>query len=667
MTAGRVDTFLQLTKRASRGFRIVDAGPSADERGIALVMTLILLVLMSVLGLAMVLSMSSDMLINGYYRNYRGAFYAADSGLNIARQQLGNQTVLAFPLTPVTGWTAPPLADPSTTVSSYITTHYGASFTPLTGSSSGQAANSWSGSFEVVSNSKCWPNASPVPSVLSLAGTPTVTSTNSLGQNTGYQYVFNYNLCAMGRALASQQVDTSETGSLIVNISVPLSQTATTQTSFAAFGAFINNYSPCTGALIAGTMTGPMFTNGAWEFGSGGAYTFTDPVGQVNANADYWFGGNCIQSPNSSYKSGSQTIAPNFEQGLNVGQTAVALPANAFAQEWAVLDGKGTGEGSSAPTASQLNSVLKTISGTKYPSTGATSGVYLPYSSVSGTNTLSGGGLYVEGSAAVQLSIGNDTASPSNPTQIYTITQGGTTTTITTDPGANTTTVSSGSTVLTLAGVPENLTGTIAQPGTMLYVDGTITSLSGTGQGQPAVQDGSQITITAAGNVDITGDLLYKTEPVTTTQNQIVAGTTPPCCAGTPVATLIPGSDKNQDIGIFTATGNIQLSSSYSNQNLEVDGSLAAIGQSCASNSCGFTVSGAINTFNNVGGQIQGNIFGANMQTENTYFDRRYTSRPGFAPPWFPSTTIQSVDITNAATPVLTPTMQRISWLTSPQ
>jgi hypothetical protein len=55
------------------------------------------------------------------------------------------------------------------------------------------------------------------------------------------------------------------------------------------------------------------------------------------------------------------------------------------------------------------------------------------------------------------------------------------------------------------------------------------------------------------------------------------------------------------------------------------------------------------------------------MTTENTYFDRRYTSVAGFAPPFFPSTTIQTVDITNAATPVVTPSVQRISWLTSPQ
>jgi len=99
-----------------------------------------------------------------------------------------------------------------------------------------------------------------------------------------------------------------------------------------------------------------------------------------------------------------------------------------------------------------------------------------------------------------------------------------------------------------------------------------------------------------------------------------------------------------------------------------VDGSLAAIGSGCASSSCGFTVSGYINTFNNVGGQIQSNIFSANMQTENTYFDRRFTAKANFAPPWFPSTTLPMVDIINALAPKITASQpQRLTWATYPQ
>jgi type II secretory pathway component PulK len=43
----------------------------STEQGAALVTTLLLLLLMTAMSLTMVLSVSSDMLINGYYRNYR--------------------------------------------------------------------------------------------------------------------------------------------------------------------------------------------------------------------------------------------------------------------------------------------------------------------------------------------------------------------------------------------------------------------------------------------------------------------------------------------------------------------------------------------------------------------------------------------------------------------
>lgn len=67
------------------------------EQGVALVITLLLLSLVTVLSLGMVIAFSSQTLIGGYYRNYRGAFYAADSGLNIARQQMMAQIVPSVP------------------------------------------------------------------------------------------------------------------------------------------------------------------------------------------------------------------------------------------------------------------------------------------------------------------------------------------------------------------------------------------------------------------------------------------------------------------------------------------------------------------------------------------------------------------------------------------
>ena len=86
------------------------------------------------------------------------------------------------------------------------------------------------------------------------------------------------------------------------------------------------------------------------------------------------------------------------------------------------------------------------------------------------------------------------------------------------------------------------------------------------------MQDGAAVTITARGNVTITGDVMYKTPPVTKTANAA-------CCPGTPAGTLIPGNDNGQVLGIFTATGDINLNNSYANGVMNIDASMATTAQ----------------------------------------------------------------------------------------
>jgi hypothetical protein len=121
-------------------------------------------------------------------------------------------------------------------------------------------------------------------------------------------------------------------------------------------------------------------------------------------------------------------------------------------------------------------------------------------------------------------------------------------------------------------------------------------------------------------------------------------------------------SSSNQVLGVFTASGAIILSSPYQDQNLETDASLVALGQDCPSNSCGFQVSGHINTWNNIGGQIQNNEFVCDLTTANTFYDQRFTQWRdiGFAPPWFPST--QTGGSYLPQFPQKTSTQQRASW-----
>jgi Tfp pilus assembly protein PilX len=656
MTGMMAEFRRQLTGRRRPAGRSPAHGGS--QSGIALIIALLLLSLMSVLGIVMMVSVNSDTLINGYYGNYRGSFYAADSGLNIARQQLVNNITTSVSMTPCSSWSttgatgctsAPLLTTNAGTILANLKTTYG-SFTAL---NAGQGANSWHEWFEIADNGTCVDNATITQTVpAGTLGTTPVTS---------FTYQVTYTLCAVGQAQGLQRVTTTETGGFTYTIAANSKVTVDTVESLSNFGAFLGSYPPCLGPLVPGTMSGNMYANGAWQFEPGGSYIFTNQVSQTNADADFWFGSNCIQSPTASYTHNGSTIAPNFEGGFQLGQPTKPLPANDFNQKWAVLDGMGCGEGSnicgsptspSPPTitASTLHSYgLTTATGTVYPTSGASSGVYLPYTG----HTLSptAGGIYVEGNAALKLSTGTDASN--NPTQIYTITQGSTVTTITINTAGNTTTVQqSGSPAVVLTGYPQNLDVSPAQQGTMIYVNGTITGLAGPAQGVPAIQNNYQTTITANGNVDITGDLIYANERVTLT-----AADTPTC------GTSSTAACDTQELGIFTATGNINLQSPYSNKNLEVDGSLAAISSQCVSlpNSCGFTVTGSINTFNNVGGQIQYNIFSANMNTENTYFDG------SVAPPFFPSTTMSAVDITTPLAPTVTTTQQRQSWITSPQ
>src|SRR3984957_16888228 len=83
-----------------------------NQQGITLVTTLLLLTLLMGMSLTMVLAVSSESLINGYYGRYRGSFYAADSGVAAARQQLMN--LLGAYVTPGFSAASSPIGAPAT-------------------------------------------------------------------------------------------------------------------------------------------------------------------------------------------------------------------------------------------------------------------------------------------------------------------------------------------------------------------------------------------------------------------------------------------------------------------------------------------------------------------------------------------------------------------------
>ena len=428
--------------------------PRAAERGVALVITLLFLALLTVLSLGMVIALSSQTLIGGYYRNYRASFYAADSGLNIARQQLQAQILAGVPGT----WSNPPIADPAglaSTASSAINSSYGSSTTL----NAGTAGQSWAEQFQVTNVTfGLAPNSPTITSYNTSAGgcTPVIPCP------TGFQYVYNYSLSVVGAAQGSEQQTVTESGTMTMNVT---GQSGSSSQAFSFFGAFVDDYPPGIGPLVPGTMTGPMFTNQSWEFMANqppwtSPYIFTDPLGQVGSQVDYWdtgWGQHWVAGP--SYGSGANLIAPSFEGGLYLNQTAVAEPTNTFNQEEAVIDGNGQ-----AMTPAQTTAALTTLQNVAGQPYSGGQGVYMKASTSCGTVAppcMAGGGFYVEGAADVQLIPSGSTA------QVYVITQGTTVTTITITPPSGTSTgttvISNGTTTETLNGVPMNTLASQAQ------------------------------------------------------------------------------------------------------------------------------------------------------------------------------------------------------------
>jgi Tfp pilus assembly protein PilX len=630
-------------------------GRKDGQRGVALLTTLVLLLLLTGLSLAMVMSVKSDMLVNGFYRNYRGSFYAADSGLNIVRNDFALQVEAnALPTFSLNQQPIPPGTD-----AIVLASIQGKYNTPQKLTGTGNTANSWPESFQITNvtfqQSSCTVNGGNNP------------CTNPTGNVTGYTYVYSYSLTSVGHSKGTEQQTLIENGTL--TLAATLAPTKT-KTSFAAWGMFIDQFPICSGTLVPGTITGPVFTNGAWNFGTSGQYNFTDPVGSVSSQAGYQFSSGCAQSSATSDTSNGVTIAPTFQSGFKMGQNKIPLPTDSYNQERAVLDGIGT---AGQPTQTDLNTHLKNINQTAYPAAGNganTNGVWLPYTTTDSLGnaippTFAGGGIMVQGDAGVSLAPGAGNA------QVYNITQGNcpnncTLTQITIDPTPTvingvsypngTTVMSSGGSNLLVSGVPQMrdpVTQQVTGNGAMLYVNGNITSLQGPAQGQPALQNGTALTITAAGNVTITGDLLYSKEPVTLTSTTDQNGNT------VPPDQLIPANNSGQVLGIFTATGNIQLNNQQAVNTLEIDASLAMVSQG---GSGGLVNTGSqLKTLTIVGGRIQNTIQNINTVTRNVFFDRRF-SQGGFSPPFFPSTTITpGTDSAQFQTPIF----QTLNWKSS--
>jgi hypothetical protein len=629
----------------------------APQRGVALLITLGLLALLGAASLAIIYLTSSDALINGYYRNYRGSFYAADSGINIVTEamkyavgQSANPVLGAAPLPittamptgtftmPFTGQ-AGPLTALTTAIAPYQAGYYSIGDT-----------NSWNSEFKVI------PNAGGVAVV---GGTATAKYTITCPDNDAncqsdgnylWSFSYPYEVTVIGcssqsscSALGSNNEQVVETGTITYTVSAGTVPSGGLP-SFSHWATFIDQFALCQGQLVPGTTYGPAFSNGSWNFGnsSNPGYTFVGSIGQAATKVGYITGRGCTQG-GATPPSGFDLT---FDKGFTVGDPVIASPSDSYSQEQAVMDGKGLPPCTSTPcptdptpSQAQMAAVLSTVTGTPYSS--STTGVFIPmYQTTNaqgqpvtafGSNPANGGdgaggGFLVNGNASISLSATTDTGG--HATQTYTITQGSghsaTTTTIVVDNTTNTTTVQQGSgSPLTLQGVPTQLNPNTGAPivqddpsgnpvnPTMIYVNGQITGLSGT------IQNNTGITITSDDSVNITGNITYASQPVNSS-DQLVSNTN----AGV--------------LGIYTRS-DVNLEPSSNGGNLTIDASIAMLsGAATGTGTAGLeTPANSVGALTIMGGRAEDQAHGVNMSSSTTLYDQRFAGN--FGPPWFPT------------------------------
>ena len=284
---------------------------SRNEKGITLVTTLLLLLLLVGMSLTMVLAVSSESLINGFYGRYRGSFYAADSGVAAGRQQL--MKLLSANVTPGFNAAASPIAAPAT-AGANAASSMKSSYSAYTNVSS---SGSWQERFMISQAYVATTPNTPAFTCTVQGGTGgpcTAPTQNAANPITAYVYTFPYTFTVVGQSQGSEVATITDSGTILVT--APTSPPAYNQ-SFAAWGMFIGTYALCSADLVPGTITGPVFTNGSWNFSNSAPYTFTDTVGQVNATAG-WDNGGCVASATPT-----NGISPTFAGGFNVSGTNI--------------------------------------------------------------------------------------------------------------------------------------------------------------------------------------------------------------------------------------------------------------------------------------------------------------------------------------------------------
>ncbi len=323
-----------------------------------------------------------------------------------------------------------------------------------------QAGTSYGGAFQWVSASQATlaenytPAGGPGSYACTISVMPRMAPVNqgsAISPNYVFRYRYNIDATATDGGL-TRQVNLQGTFAVQVQ-----------QDSFARYALFTNQQQNAAGATVWFTnrtnFSGPVHTNGEFNFALNPGANFTGLVTSVSATAQYYNSGSSIHL--SADRNGDLDV-PAFGAGFDRNVTSIPMPSTTTADR-------------------QRGAALGVSTGTS--GSGYSQGVYLTQSSGALT-----GGIYVNGNATIALGASGNSAT-------YTIAQGSTTTTITVNYASSQTSVRVGT------GAPTTYSGV---PNGMLFVDGEVTSLAGT------VQRDTQVSVAATGDVQITGNLTYQ-------------------------------------------------------------------------------------------------------------------------------------------------------------
>lgn len=365
-----------------------------NERGVALVTTLLVLVALTALVAILAMRTTSEKDVTVNHRVANRAMYAADAGTEAAMQQ-----ITAFAKTKLDSM-----------------------------------ANVWAGNGAIIrSPATVFPNnglTTTLGSGANYTATTVLTFEDSTLQLQSQAYNYHYVTTSTGTYNGGTKRIVTE-GRLRVSA---------TRGSFADYLIFTNTHLTGSGGAIwfnsTGNFDGRVHTNGQFRF----AYqpTFHDLASSVNGTAWYYNNGNNVEL--NADRNGN-TDVPNFYGGFHRSEPSISLPTNSFSQERAAIGGNPAD--TSQPSNAEVNAALGT--NVTNPSNKPPDGVYLPNSGGALT-----GGIYTVGDLSDMYLV----AATANQQIIRYTDAAGNHTDVTINLDTNTTSVQRASGTVTYTGVP---------------------------------------------------------------------------------------------------------------------------------------------------------------------------------------------------------------------